>query len=176
MTTKLCLFAALTLATAACGKSDSSSAKAKPAEGESAAAPAKLSFQKLGSMGLEAEVPEGANIDDTSKGAGYPSVTIYASPTTFVSGAGDMSDLKPSLEETKARLVKEEKSLKPGREDKTADGWIIEMKGKSMTGDEIVAVSVRRTLGGKPFDCSSNVKQDEVAKLEKLCASLRAAK
>ena len=87
-----------------------------------------------------------------------------------------MSDLKPTLDATKAQLVKQEKSLKPGREDKTADGWIIEMTGESM-GSPTIAVSVRRTINDKPWDCGSNVNnKDEVARLEKLCASLRAAK
>src|SRR6185437_12829372 len=110
-----------------------------------------------GGLALEAELAADSNVDDTSKGAGYPSVTIYASPTTFVSGPGEMSDVKPTIEETKARLLKDEKTLKPTREDKTADGWIIEMTGESM-GSPIIAVSVRRTLDGKPYDCGSNVR------------------
>jgi len=134
-------------------------------------------FKKLGALGLEAEVPDGANVDDTTKGAGYPSATIYASPTFFVSGGGEMSDVKPTIDDTKARLLKEEKSLKPVREDKTADGWVLEMAGKNMMGDAITALSVRRTIDGKPFDCGSNVRsKDEVARLEKMCQSLRAAK
>jgi hypothetical protein len=158
----------------ACGKkSDSPGAADKPSGDEPPAA--KLAFHKLGALGIEAEVPDGANIEDTTKGAGFPSATIYASPTFFVSGAGDMSDQKPTVEATQAQLVKDEKSLQPKRADKTADGWIIEMTGTSM-GDPITSVSVRRTIDGKPFDCHSNVKPDEVAKLEKVCQSLRAAK
>ena len=86
------LFVTLMVVTAACGKKKEEGGTGaggttaeKPAA--AAAAPAKLSFKKLGSMGLEAEVPDDANIDDTTKGAGFPSVTIYASPTTFVSGS-----------------------------------------------------------------------------------------
>lgn len=176
MQTKMSVFLVLALAACSSKKSDGPGADNKPVEGDPAAAPAKVAFQKLGTLGLEAEVPDGANIDDTTKGAGYPSATIYASPTTFVNGAGDMSDLKPTAEETKARLVKEEKSLKPTREDKTPDGWIIEMTGESM-GSPTIAVSVRRTIGGKPWDCGSNVNSKaEATKLEKLCQSLRAAK
>jgi hypothetical protein len=163
---------------AACGgnKSDAPAGDKKVAEGDPAAAPAKLAYKKLGTLPLEAEVPDGANIDDTTKGAGYPSATVYASPTTFINGAGDMSDQKPTIEATKEHLVKQEKSLKDTRQDKTADGWIIEMTGESM-GSPTIAVSVRRTIDGKPWDCSSNVNnKEEVAKLEKLCQSLRAAK
>jgi hypothetical protein len=158
----------------ACGKkSDSPGAADKPSSDEPPAA--KLAFHKLGALGIEAEVPADANIEDNTKGAGFPAATIYASPTFFVSGAGDMSDQKPTVEATQAQLVKEEKSLKPKRADNTADGWIIEMTGTSM-GDPITSVSVRRTIDGKPFDCHSNVKPDEVAKLEKMCQSIRAAK
>jgi len=151
---------------------------------------AKLSYKKLGSLGLEAELPDGADIQDTTKGAGYPSATIYAAtlPTTFLSGPGEMSDVKPTLEDSKARFVKDalmnldsdkrdaaEAHLKPTREEKTADGWILEMSGAEM-GDTI-AVSVRRTFDGKPWDCGSRVKsKDEVAQLEKFCKSVRVAK
>ena len=147
---------------------------------EPAAAPAKLKYQKLGSLPLEAEVPEGANIDDTSKGAGFPSVTIYADPTTFVSGAGDMSDLKPTIEDTKTRLGKDPNKLKTfTREEKTADGWILELTREAMIepGKELYGVSVRKTINGAPFDCGTNGKsKEEQQKAEKLCMSLRAAK
>jgi len=163
----------LVLATSlvACGKSDKADGGggggAKPVE-------AKLEFKKLGDLGLEAELPADAKVDDNSKSVGYASATIWASPTTFIDGAGEMSDLKESMEDTKAKMIKDEKSLTPGREEKTADGWIIEMTGKSITGSEMTAVHVRRTIDGKPFDCHSNVRgKDEAAKLVKLCQSIR---
>ena len=171
------------LAASGCKKKDGGDKPAagdKPAMADKAAAPAKLAFQKLGSLPLEAEVPEGANIDDTTKGAGYPSVSIYASPTTFVNGAGDMSDLKPTIEDTKTQLGKDPNKLKTfTKEEKTADGWILELTRESMVepGKELFGVSVRRTLGGAPWDCGTNASsKDELAKAEKLCLSLRAAK
>ncbi|MCX5742888.1 MAG: hypothetical protein NT062_10370 [Proteobacteria bacterium] len=166
----------LVVSLAACGKSSSSSSASDPTPSAKPVEAAKLEFKKVGGLGLEVEVSAEATIDDKSAGAGFPTATIWATPTTFVSGAGEMSDLKPTLEETTARLVKEEKSLQPSRSDKTADGWIIEMTGTSM-GDPMTAVSVRRTIGGKPFDCGSNVKDKaEAAAVVKLCQSLRAAK
>src|SRR5687768_4495174 len=113
---------------AACGSKKKEGEGGGGGGGETKPAEAKLEFKKLGGLPLEAEVPSDANIDDTSKGAGYPSVTIYASPTTFVSGGGEMSDLKPTLEETKARMEKEpgNKFKKWGKEEKTADGWVLE--------------------------------------------------
>lgn len=177
------LFATLITLTA-CGKKKEEAAGGaggttaeKPAAAAPASAPAKLGWKKLGSLGLEAEVPDDANIEDTTKGAGFPSVTIYATPTTFVSGAGDMSDLKPTLEETKKQLEKDPNKLKGWtKEDKTADGWVLEGDRESMTGGALFAISVRRTLGGKPFDCSTNADSKEARdKALKLCQSLRAA-
>lgn len=167
----------LVLSTTACGKSDKDAqafGKAIEEAAQKATAPAKLAFKKIGALGIEAEMPDDAKVDDNSASSGYPSATIWAAPTTFVSGAGDMSDLKPTIEETKARMQKEEKSLAPTKEEKTADGWVIEMTGKSMMGDAMIAVSVRRTIDGKPFDCGSNVSsKDEAARVTKLCQSIR---
>lgn len=180
---------ALAVACFGCGKkaSDDKGGGDKTADkgdkaGDKAAAapPAKLAFKKLGSLPLEAEVPDDANIDDTSKGAGYPSVAVYASPTTFVSGTGDMSDVKPTIEETKAQLGKDPNKLKTfTKEDKTADGWVLELTRDSMVepGKELYGVSVRRNIGGAAWDCGTNAaNKDEQAKAEKLCLSLRAAK
>src|SRR5258705_7700356 len=103
--------ALVVISLAGCGnKSDAPAGDKKVGEGDPA--PAKLAYKKLGTLPLEAEVPDGANIDDTTKGVGYPSATVYASPTTFINGAGDMSDQKPTIEATKEHLVKQEKSLK----------------------------------------------------------------
>jgi len=150
--------------------------RAKPAAPPAAA----VGFKRLGSLPLEAEVPNDANIDDNTKGAGFPSVTIYASPTTFVSGGGDMSDLKPSIEDTKTQLGKDPNKLKAiTKEEKTADGWVIELTRDSMVepGKELFGVSVRRNINGTPWDCGTNaMSADERTKAEKICTSLRAAK
>lgn len=180
---------ALALTCFSCKKKEATAGD-KPAAGDKAAgdkaaddkaaAAAKLAFKKLGSLPLEAEVPDDANIDDTSKGAGYPSVSIYASPTTFVSGTGDMSDVKPTIEDTKAQLGKDPNKLKAfTKEDKIGDGWVLELTRESMIepGKELYGVSVRRTIGGAAWDCGTNgSSKDEQAKAEKLCLSLRAAK
>jgi hypothetical protein len=175
----------LMLSAAACKKkegdkaSGGAAADKKPTSGETAApAPAKLAYKKLGELGLEAEVPEGAEITDNTKGAGFPSATIYASPTTFVSGAGDMSDLKPTIEETKKELEKDPNKLKSWtKEEKSADGWLLEGERESMSGGKLFAIEMRKTIDGKPWNCGTNASSEaerEVAK--KLCTSLRAAK
>jgi len=164
----------------ACHKKDEptgASPSASPTE--PGAAPAKLAYQKLGSLPLEAEIPSDANVDDSTKSAGFPSVTVYAQPTTFIFGPGDMSDVKPTIEETKDRVAKEVDAFKGfTREDKTADGWILEGAGESMIDKKpLYTVSVRRTIAGVPYDCGTNADtKDEIARAEKLCQSLRAAK
>ena len=163
----------------ACHKKDEPTGAAPAAAPTEPAAPAKLAYQKLGSLPLEAEIPSDANVDDSTKSAGFPSVTVYAQPTTFIFGPGDMSDVKPTIEETKDRVAKEVDAFKGfTREDKTADGWILEGAGESMVDKKpLYTVSVRRTIAGVPYDCGTNADtKDEIARAEKLCQSLRAAK
>ena len=159
----------------ACKKSEGDTGSPKPTE-----APAKLSYHKLGDLPLEAEVADDATITDNTKGAGFPSATIYASPTTFVTGAGEMSDLKPSIDDTKKELAKDPNKLKAyTREEKTADGWILEMTREAMVepGKELLGVEVRRTINNQPWDCGTNADtKEEIARVVKLCQSLRAAK
>lgn len=163
----------------ACGSKKEGDAGGGGAAKSAEPAPApKLEWKKLGGLGLEAELPADATVDDNSAGAGYPTATLWASPTTFVSGAGDMSDLKPTLEETKTQLEKDPNKLKKfTKEEKTADGWVLEMERESMTGGALLGIAVRRTIDGKPWDCGTNASSaDEIAKVKKICASLRAAK
>jgi hypothetical protein len=175
----------LVLAAAACGSKDDNkgggggASKTTDKADKPAAPPAaKLSWKKLGGLGLEAEVPEDANIDDNTKGAGFPTATIWASPTMFVHGTGDMSDLKPTIDDTKKQLAKDPNKLKSfTKEEKTADGWVLLLAREAMTGGELLGISVRRTIDGKPFDCGTNARtEDERAKVLKICQSLRAAK
>lgn len=176
------LFVSLLVLATACSKKEGDAkggtADKKAVSGETAAPAAKLAFMKLGGLGLEAEIPEGAEVTDNTGGAGFPSVTIYATPTTFVSGQGDMSDVKPTIEETKAQLEKDPNKLKSWtKEEKTGDGWMLEGERESMTGNKLFAISVRKTIDGKPWDCGTNASSEaERETAKKLCNSLRAAK
>ena len=183
MRTHLISFLAAVLATTtavACKKGadgDAPSSGSKPTE---SAAPEQLSWKKIGALGVEVEVPAGAEIDDNTSGAGFPMATLWTSPTMFVSGAGEMSDLKPTLEETKQQLGKDPNKLKAfTKEETTADGWILELTREAMVepGKELLGISIRRTIDGKPWDCGSNVSTPaELAKVKRICQSLRAAK
>jgi hypothetical protein len=157
-------------------KEEASSAAVSP---ESAAAPAALAWKAVGGLGLEAEVPAGANIVDKSKGAGYATATIWASPPVFVQGAGDMSDLKPTIEKTKDQLARDPNKMRSvTREEKTADGWILEVEREAMIDKTtLYGVSIRRTISGKPWNCGTNARtKAELAKVVTICQSLRAAK
>lgn len=172
------LMSSLFLATA-CKKKEGDAGNAGATGGatQPAVPPAKLTWKKLGSMPLEAEIPEGAEVTDNTAGAGFASATIYASPTTFVSGEG--GGVKPTIEEAKAALEKDpgNKHKAWTKEEKTADGWILENTRESMTGGELLGISVRRTIEGKAYDCGTNSRSaDEREKAKKLCLSLRAAK
>jgi hypothetical protein len=56
---------------------------------------------------------------------------------------------------------------------------ILELTRDSMVepGKELFGVSVRRNIGGAPWDCGTNAaSKDEQSKAERLCLSLRGAK
>lgn len=155
-------------------KADKAAGKDKKAE---PAAP-KLAFTKLGGLGVEAELPEGTQVDDNTAGAGFPSATIWASPTTFVHGAGDLSPIKADLAAAKAEIEKDPNPFqKYTKEQTTEGGWHLEYELQSMMDKEtLYGVTVRTTIDGKPYDCSSNTRsaaeRDAVAKI---CGSLRKA-
>lgn len=181
----LSTIAALSLSLAACGgkKDEAGGGTAKPAEGKggAAAAPAvKLEYKKLGATGLEAEVPADANVDDNTASAGFPSATIWASPTTFLMGqiaADDYGMIKQSYEATKEQVQKEAGTFKAfTKDEKTADGWHLEWTAESM-GDQVTGILIRRVIDGKAWDCSTNSSQGaaDLAKVAKICMSVRKA-
>lgn len=168
----------LSLAACSSKKPDGSAASAAKTA-EPAAPAAKLAFQKLGTLPLEASVPADTKIDDDTKSAGFPAVTIWMTPTTFVWGPGDMSTVQPTMEKSEDAAVKEVVGTFKGwtRTEKTADGWILQGTGTSLSNDPVYPVLVRRTIGGQPYDCKTNAgSTDEVATVIATCQSLRAAK
>lgn len=173
----LCWFG-LGFAMTACKGGDGASSAAKPAD-DPGAAPAKLVFKPLGSLGIEAEVPDDAKIDDKSQTAGFPSVTIWSHPTNFVSGAGEDAPLAAQSFDRAEKEIKDDPNpfQKFTKEEKTADGWKLEYELQSMMDKTpVYGYTVRLKVGGKPFDCGSN--SDTPAQRDtiiKMCASLRKA-
>lgn len=170
------------LAGAACGKKDGDGGGDTPTAGGGggggAAAPAEeFTWKPVGGLGIEAEVPADANIDDNTEGAGFPTATIWASPTTFVRGDGELSPLK-DMEGTKAEVQKDPNPFKKfTKEEETEDGWHLEFELASMMDEApIYGVKIRRSIDGNSFDCGSNTRSaEERAKVIKICTSLRKA-
>lgn len=171
----------LTLFTTACGKkSDGDKAKAtegggKEGGGGKAAPPAKLEYKKIASLGLEVEVPSDANVDDNTANAGFPSATIWASPTIFLMG-GDM--IPSDFDKAKADIQKDPNPFKSfTKEDKTEGGWHLEYELESMMDKAVLyGVSIRQTIDGKVYDCGTNSSsKEEREKTIKICKSVRKA-
>jgi hypothetical protein len=161
------------IALAACKAGD----KAPAGEPAPAAAPAaKLVYKPLGGLGLDAQLPDDANVDDNTKTAGFPSVTIWAQPTTFVNGAGDDSASPQTFDAAKQEIQKDPNPFqKFTKQQTTPDGWQLEYELQSMVEKTpVYGYKVRFKIGGKPFECGSNgnstAERDAVIKL---CGSIR---
>jgi hypothetical protein len=178
-TTKTFLFSlcSVSLALIACkGDKAGTTNQGTAAKSADPAAPAKLVYKPLGGLGLEAQVPDDATINDDSKTAGFPSVTVYAQPTTFVNGAGEDSMSPQTFEAAKKEIQKDPNPFKRfTKEETTADGWKLEYELESM-GDKapIYGYKVRFKVEGKPFECGSNNRSSaERDAVIKLCSSIR---
>ncbi len=184
LTLTLAAALSLTLITTACKKKEADGGGATAAKtadkavDKVAAAAAKLEWKKLGALGVEAELPADATVDDNTANAGFPAATIWATPTTFVTGGGEMSPMKADLDGAKAEIQKDPNPFKAfTKEDKTDAGWHLEYELESM-GDKakIYGVSIRATIDGKPFDCGSNTRDAaERDNVIRICKSLRKA-
>jgi len=181
---KLTTIFALTLSLAlfACSKSDDKdkgkTKAGKTASGKTATSSAKLKAAKIASMSVAIDVPEGTKVSDDSKRAHFPSATIFASPTIFVTGKNDMF-WKKDLAAQKADIQKSpgNKFKKFTKETPAKDGFHLEYELTSMTGKPLYSFRIRRTIGGKQYDCHTNTSSpEERAKGIKMCMSLRAAK
>ncbi len=147
--------------------------KAKPAPAKAAA----MEWMPVGALGLSVEAPAGTKIDDKTQGAGFPTATIWASPTTFVTGQNDMF-WKKDIAGAKAEIEKDPNKFQAfTKEEATADGFHLEFTLESMMDKKpIYGVKLRRKIGEKMFDCGSNTQSEELrAKVLKLCQSLKPA-
>ena len=178
--TKSILFTcSLSIAAVACKASDKNEAPVAKTADPATAAPAKLAWKKLGDLGLEASVPDDANIEDKSKSAGFPAVTVWATPTTFINGAGDDSLSAQTFDKAKEEIQKDPNPFKQfTKAETTPDGWRLEYELESMVDKKpVYGFKVRFKIDGKPYECGSNgdstAERDNVIKL---CTSIRKAK
>ncbi len=172
--TALCLTAA-----AGCGKDDSTGQKsAKSASGKAETAPAaKLTYKPIGDFGLEVQVSADTSIDDNTKSAGFPTATIWSSPTVFVTGKGELFWLA-DVEAAKRDAQGDPNPFKEfTKEDVTDGGFHLEYTLESMMDKKpLYGFRIRTTIGGKPYDCHTNSQSEqERAAAIAICQSLRPA-
>lgn len=172
---KLIAVTGMLMLVAACGgKGEDAPAEGAAPEAAAAKAAAPAEYKTITEMGIQIEVPGDATIDAA---AGPPAnATINAGAcTVMLMAVTDMSDSFDSLVKSADKGVgnKAEKWVK---KEKTADGFHLEFQGKSMMGDPITDVTVRRTVGGKQIDCTRAGSAEEVACVAKWCATIKPAK
>jgi hypothetical protein len=176
--TNLKILALCSLAISCKGGGDHAGAPADKTASADEAAPAaaKLVYKPLGSLGLEAQVPDDANIDDNTKSAGFPSATIWAQPTTFVMGAGADSLEPQTFDAAKQEVQKDPNPFqKFTKQEATPDGWKLEYElQSSIDKATIYGYKVRFKIDGKPFDCGSNGRTtSERDAVVKICSTIR---
>ena len=135
-------------------------------------------WKQVGGLGIEAQVWQDTRIDDKTASAKFPSVTIWASPTVFVTGKNDVfwpADAEKAKEEAKSDPNKFQSFT---LDKATASGFHLEYTLESlMDKAPIYGVKIRETVGGNPFDCGGNAKSEtERKKIVAICQSLRASK
>jgi hypothetical protein len=172
---------ALTLSAAGCGKKKEGDAgkaggtaasgggdKAKPAP---AAAP--VGDKKLEKLGVTAQLPADAIIDEGTMDAGGIQATVsYGEMSNFfISNVNDMSD-------NYDRTVKNADAKELKIQEKGADGstWKLEWtKADMMDATKTVyGVAVRAKVGDKLYDCGSNgLSEAQATELLKVCTTLK---
>jgi hypothetical protein len=131
----------------------------------------KPTWQKVGPLPVEAELPAGAVIRDNSQMMARPMVAVFGPrDSNDLAGPRIMSVGDPlygaTLEDAKSRFPGKPTTFT--REETTADGFILE---------DAANILVRRTIDGRPYDCSiTDAQQAEREQALKACQSLRAAK
>jgi hypothetical protein len=177
----LILAASIPLTLAACGKKkeeDKGGTAAKPAAGDKATAaePAKLEWKKLENMKLQIEAPSDAKVEENKQDDW--SATLMDDKGNFYL---NVSTVTPAYAETFEKDFAEvEKD--PGctfaswtKKETTPDGWHLESKCKGMSGDEKIAINIRKKIGDKSYSCwQKTEKADQAAAYVKACQSLKA--
>lgn len=146
-------------------------------------------LRPLASLGISAALPGDAAVTDYSSEMGHPVVLVThpevgADPTgsLAVYRAGPGSDLRDTLDETKARTIEGYTStgstadfLGWTGETRTGDGWVLAWESRNRDATESHHhVLVRRTIGGAPLDCVySSRAPSTVPGGQRVCESLR---
>lgn len=178
----------LSLALFACSKKEEDKGKGKTKSGKTKSgttktgetkSEAKMTAKTIASMKLTIDVPADANVDDNTKRAHFPSATIYASPTIFVTGQNEMfwkKDLaaqKKDIEKSPGNKFKKFTKETPGKD----GGFHLEYELISMDDKPLYSFHIRRKIGDKLVDCHTNTSSEAARKKGiKMCMTLRPAK
>lgn len=171
----------LVLSTAfACSKDDDKKDTESTGETSAKTAPSKAAkpeYKPMAWMGLQAEVPAGADISDTSADAPNASISIYSDDgksgcTAMISTVtAAYGGFESSVKEADEGIGNKAETWV--KKEKTADGFHLEFTGKSIMGDAITDITIRRKIGDKEIQCSRAGSAEEVACVAPICASLK---
>ena len=169
------------------------------ADGSAAGAPAAKAkpathVERLGTLALEADVPDGARIDDRTRlmpddgGAPDACVIVRGRETQRDLEVCIINDVYPvqppdaclkcwawlpgtrTLPDEQRSLRAEDPNLAFTKQETTPDGWLIEYR-RSVQG---YGIAMRRTINNSPWMCTAHVPSlTELDDVEQLCRSLR---
>ena len=165
------------LASVGCGKSETESG---PGASKKVASSTKLEYMRLGDLELEAEIPSGS-IDSNRKNRA-DTIGIESSPELMVAGQRNM-EWKDSVAAVKSDIEKRATSFGEfTRADAKDDGTFHLEYTFKPGGETSHGFVVRKKIGDKLYDCGTKawskdaVTKEQLAKVIKICESLRAAK
>ena len=168
----------LALTLAACGKKEEKAAGsdkgATPAKGAPAAAA--LEWKKLDNMKLQIEAPSDAKVEENKQDDW--SATLMDGSGNFYLNVSTITAAYPETFEASVAEVEKD----PGctfaswtKKETTPDGWHLESKCKGMSGDEKIAIDIRKKVGDKSYSCWQKVeKAEQAAAYVKACNSIKA--
>ena len=176
----LALLASVSLAftLAACGKkADKPAASDKgttPAKGAPAAAA--LEWKKLDNMKLQIEAPSDAAVEENKQDDW--SATLMDKSGNFYLNISTITAAYPETFEASVAEVEKDPGCKFAswtKKETTPDGWHLESKCKGMSGNDNIAIDIRKKVGDKSFSCwQKTEKADQAAAYVKACDSIKA--
>ena len=138
------------------------------------AAPA-LAFKKIDHMGLELEVPAGADVMDSSADA--PAAMVSSNDYTVM--VSTVTEAYPSDFEAAKKSIEGDpnKFQKFTKEEQVEGGWHLEYEVESMMDKSpLYGVEIRSTIDGKQYTCGRNDRSAEARdNVAKACKTLRKA-
>ena len=182
-TLALILAASIPLTLAACGKKKdeekTGGAAAKPTAGDKAPAAtpaAKLEWKKLDNMKLQIEAPSDAKVEENKQDDW--SATLMDDSGNFYLNVSTVTAAYPETFEKDVAEVEKDPGCTFGswtKKETTPDGWHLESKCKGMSGNDNIAINIRKKIGDKSYSCwQKTEKADQAAAYVKACDSLKA--